>query len=140
MEIAKMLVLSTSHLTADTCNRYLPDMRSRCYLRGDFGYFLYANDEPHEDDPADLITVLAFAAGAGVEWVLFDRDAPETRGLPVYDWDKADDDGCPAGDAECLGDNGDCHDACEAPALVWPKVGLPIGKRWPLVPLRNQED
>jgi len=25
------------------------------------------------------------------------------------------DDGCPVGDPECLGDNGDCHDACEAP-------------------------
>ena len=26
-----------------------------------------------------------------------------------------DDDGCPVGDPDCEGNNGDCHDACEAP-------------------------
>lgn len=26
------------------------------------------------------------------------------------------DDGCPKSDPDCLGDNGDCHDACEPPA------------------------
>lgn len=26
------------------------------------------------------------------------------------------DDGCPKGDPECLGNNGDCHDACESPS------------------------
>jgi hypothetical protein len=26
-----------------------------------------------------------------------------------------DDDGCPKSDPNCIGDNGDCHDACEAP-------------------------
>lgn len=28
--------------------------------------------------------------------------------------DEADDDGCPKGDPKCLGNNGDCHDACES--------------------------
>lgn len=27
-----------------------------------------------------------------------------------------EDDGCPKGDPDCLGNNGDCHDACEPPA------------------------
>jgi hypothetical protein len=27
----------------------------------------------------------------------------------------SEDDGCPKGDPDCMGDNGDCHDACEAP-------------------------
>lgn len=30
-------------------------------------------------------------------------------------WDE--DDGCPVDDPDCMGDNGDCHDACEAPSL-----------------------
>jgi hypothetical protein len=30
----------------------------------------------------------------------------------------SDDDGCPVGDPDCLGNNGDCHDACESPAPV----------------------
>jgi hypothetical protein len=31
------------------------------------------------------------------------------------------DDGCPKGDPECLGNNGDCHDACVAPETEQPR-------------------
>lgn len=27
-----------------------------------------------------------------------------------------EDDGCPVGDPDCMGNNGDCHDACEPPS------------------------
>jgi hypothetical protein len=41
--------------------------------------------------------------------------------LYVHDSERAaladEDDGCPVGDPDCLGNNGDCHDACEAPVL-----------------------
>lgn len=40
-----------------------------------------------------------------------------------------DDDGCPVGDPDCLGNNGDCHDACEAPQPLpqW----IPVSERLP---------
>lgn len=34
--------------------------------------------------------------------------------------DDDDDDGCPKCDPDCLGNNGDCHDACEWPAHLKP--------------------
>lgn len=43
------------------------------------------------------------------------------RPLPVVlpgppDDDEPDDDGCPFGDPDCMGNNGDRHDECERPA------------------------
>lgn len=35
-----------------------------------------------------------------------------------YAEEPEEDDGCPKGDPDCLSDNGDCHDACEAPKEV----------------------
>lgn len=89
MEIAKMLVLSTAHLTEDTCNRYLPD-HLHAYAKADYGFFLNVPTERPDFDagyPADLVHVLAFAAGAGCDWVMFDQDGPDIAALPVYDWD-----------------------------------------------------
>lgn len=45
---------------------------------------------------------------------------PEKDSSPDYVSDddgneEEEDDGCPVGDPDCLGANGDCHDACEAP-------------------------
>ncbi|RUV10203.1 MULTISPECIES: hypothetical protein [unclassified Mesorhizobium] len=51
---------------------------------------------------------IIFLDEEGYEWT-FDQ-------LPREDVDEEEeDDGCPKGDPECLGNNGDCHDACEAP-------------------------
>lgn len=43
------------------------------------------------------------------------KDARDTFAACFPHLVATDDDGCPKGDPECLGNNGDCHDACEAP-------------------------
>ena len=48
---------------------------------------------------------MVFLDEAGGEWT-FDQLVQEVD-------EDEDDDGCPKGDPECVGNNGDCHDACE---------------------------
>jgi hypothetical protein len=57
------------------------------------------------------------------------REVPKGKRLPITsaesqtyidtgelpDADEDDDDGCPKNDPDCMGKNGDCHDACEWP-------------------------
>ncbi len=57
---------------------------------------------------------------ASQEWRFYVETAAEAlstdwveAGRPV---DDDDDDGCPVSDPDCMGGNGDCHDACEAPS------------------------
>lgn len=92
MEIAKMLVLSTAHLQPATCNGYMADTLA-AYEKAEFGWFMNVPCDgetlAEKDYPADLAIVLAFASGAGMQWVMFDRDADELAALPVYDWNNA---------------------------------------------------
>lgn len=37
---------------------------------------------------------------------------PAGHGCGLRTVEPHDDDGCPKGDPDCLGNNGDCHDAC----------------------------
>lgn len=46
------------------------------------------------------------------ESVMPTSEACDVDELPSED---DDDDGCPVSDPECLGNNGDCHDACQRP-------------------------
>jgi hypothetical protein len=84
-EFARMLVISTAHVTDYTCNSYFPHYRAACYAKGDYGYFLHVS-EPHEADPADLRDVLEMARKADAEWLMIDRDGPTVSGLSTYDW------------------------------------------------------
>jgi len=84
-EFARMLVISTAHITNQTCNSYLPDHRASCYLKGDYGHFLHVS-APHEGDPDDLRDVLEMASKAGADWLMLDNDGPTLEGLPTYDW------------------------------------------------------
>ncbi|WP_027162351.1 hypothetical protein [Mesorhizobium sp. WSM1293] len=53
---------------------------------------------------------IVFLDEEGDEWT-FDQ-------LVREDVDEEEDDGCPKRDPECLGNNGDCHDACVSPACL----------------------
>ncbi|TIS22549.1 hypothetical protein [Mesorhizobium sp. M1A.F.Ca.IN.022.07.1.1] len=57
----------------------------------------------------NVIHLAVFLDDEGDEWT-FDQLTRED-----VDEEEEDDDGCPKGDPECLGNNGDCHDACESP-------------------------
>lgn len=83
--IEKLLVLSTAHLTPIACNGYLPGF-IHAYPKADYGWFVYVPAMLDEDTPDSLADCLDFAHGHKIEWVMFDRDAPKVRGLPIYDW------------------------------------------------------
>lgn len=87
--IEKMLVLSTAHLTPETCNDWLPfSVGSHpVWEKGDYGWFVYVSEEPG-DIPTDLEGCIHYARYIGVEWIMFDRDADELdpRLLPVFEW------------------------------------------------------
>lgn len=85
LEIRKVLVLSTGHLTKATCLNYkdwpkIADFEEGCYF--------YVGDEPnlYADAPADLQSVLEFARQLGCIEVKFDQDAGRIEQLPWFDW------------------------------------------------------
>jgi hypothetical protein len=96
LEIRKVLVLSTSHVSEETAD----------WLDGAFdpfnlnlgvspvsgghydsaGWFVYVPTEMNPKFPDDLEAVIQFARDNGVQHLLFDRDADRIEGLPVYEW------------------------------------------------------
>lgn len=100
-EVAKMLVLSTAHLSEATAQRF--DNATDClvetamgqitvYQKGDVGWLV-----PIADDYIDCHTTRAYLPGdftqvcdkaesLGCSWIMFDRDADTLTGLKVYDW------------------------------------------------------
>ena len=83
--IEKMLVLSTAHITPDTCNGYLRGRDAPCYPKGDYGYFVYVEDDVPDDLPDDLRACYAFASEHQCDWIMFDCDASPVDGLACYD-------------------------------------------------------
>lgn len=50
-----------------------------------YGWFLWADEGPRSDLPADLATITAHARQLGAEYILFDRDAPANDALTVFE-------------------------------------------------------
>jgi hypothetical protein len=89
MEIERMLVLSTAHLTELTCNTLLPTWEGPAYEKVAYGWFVYVNLEFLTNDmPEDLKQCTQYAQNPGVscDWIMFDRDGPTVDELPTYDW------------------------------------------------------
>jgi hypothetical protein len=86
--IEQMLVLSTAHLTEETCNTFLPAWDGPAYQKGEYGWFVYGfyGFGNTDDLPTDLEAVLQYAMCCGVEWLMFDRDASTIPNLPTFDW------------------------------------------------------
>lgn len=89
LEIARMLVLSTGHLTNGTCNKRLPGDAALgvvgAYEKAGYGWFVHVGDSSKELS-VDLAACLDFARRRGVDWVMFDRDGPQIDALPYYAW------------------------------------------------------
>lgn len=85
--INSVLVLSTAHLTDATCNGWLHAGSFPAWPKGEYGWILYASEEPG-DIPDDLAGVLAYAHAQVCQWLIFDCDADTIAdpGLPVFDW------------------------------------------------------
>lgn len=86
-EIAKMLVLSTGHLTEDACNRYLPDNEAHnpWYQKGEYGWFVYVTEDAGSH-PRCFEDCLNFARFREADWIMFDCDGPFEAGLTRYEW------------------------------------------------------
>lgn len=90
LEITKMLVLSTGHLTEYACNEFFDTYR-HAHNKGEFGGFVYVptDDCPVMDGdelPGCLIDCLKFADANDCGWVMFDCDGPIIDDLPEYLW------------------------------------------------------
>jgi len=83
--IEPMLVLSTAHLTEDTGNSFLPFWSGPCWVKGEYGWFVYVTEDV-ESEPSDLIQCFAEARRRECCWIMFERDAPEIEELPTYEW------------------------------------------------------
>lgn len=84
--IEPMLVLSTAHLTPETCNVFLPTYGGPVWAKGEYGWFVYVPADVDADHPADLSACLAFARRINASWVMFDRDQAPLGGLQTFDW------------------------------------------------------
>lgn len=92
LEIRKILVLSTAHVTAETAILLNETDCQKWPLVGgpysEYGWFVSAHDGDaldRETSP-DLIAVIAYAKSKDCSMILFDRDADTVDELPTYEW------------------------------------------------------
>ena len=92
-----MLVLSTSHITAETDESFR-------LCTDDVPAIFYPKLSPHDDEPLgwiipieteiewshivndDLVAIRKLAEREGCTWIMLDRDANVIEELPIYDW------------------------------------------------------
>ena len=97
-EVAKMLTLSTGHISKDTAGMIAHECESKpdrsaafpvCYEKGPYGFVIYISpdyDPKNTDIPSDLAKCINIAALLGCTWLCLDRDGPISEQLPVYEW------------------------------------------------------
>jgi hypothetical protein len=91
LAIRAFLDLSTSHLSEETC-RGLDGFEGVTAHNTTYGWLMYAPEEGADelaDDggwPPELLPIITLARSNGCEYVLFDRDAPQTELLPTFEW------------------------------------------------------
>lgn len=87
VEIAKMLVLSSGHISGETAIRWMND-DDACgiYPKGHVGWFVETANANANEHPLDLAICISFAKGLGMDWIMLDRDGPTHPDLPTYVW------------------------------------------------------
>lgn len=89
--IRAFLDLSTAHLSAATC-RTLNSYDGVTGHETPYGWLMHVPAEDvdelaHSSDwPPELLPIVKLARFNGCDYILFDRDAPETTLLPTFDW------------------------------------------------------
>lgn len=95
-EFTKMLTISTLHVSEETAKKldatcddamaadhWMPPI----YEKDGFGWFIFIDTDvmkEYENIPADLKTVLTYAANCGCTWLCLDADADQIPELPTY--------------------------------------------------------
>lgn len=83
-----MLALSTAHIRPETSDTMAAGMAGVAYEKGDYGFFVPVPSPADEVRRCeDLAACFAFARARGFSWLMFDCDAEQVDGLPVYDWE-----------------------------------------------------
>ena len=94
LEIAKMLIISTAHVSQETAKLLeggdykdvseLPLM----FTWGDYGWLIWADCEPEEENgfPDDLQRCMDFSSKNGCAWLRLDCDGDQVDGLEYFDW------------------------------------------------------
>lgn len=77
MEIARMWTLSTAHISRETDKWLIGQVKEPteglCVYKKTGGYFVYVPDDFDYEEmnlPEDIETIIAFAIGCGVDWIL----------------------------------------------------------------------
>jgi hypothetical protein len=100
LEIAKMLVLSTSHLTEKTAKALeeaAEELPPFCTINWaptftrDEGYVWYVGEEnpvvaAGNSYPEEFAALFSLAMENGCNWLMFDRDGDTVDNLPTYEW------------------------------------------------------
>jgi len=90
MEHARMLVLSTAHLSEPTARDWIPTCPWACFEKGDYGWFMYVCDDVAITEetavPLEVRSAIHVAKREGCEWIMWDWDASCIDELPQYEW------------------------------------------------------
>lgn len=92
MEIAKMLTISTAHITAETATKLdlepnTDEMQLSVYRKSDYGWMIWVNfnlDNCNATD--DLRKCLELAKANNCEWLCLDCDGEIVDELDKYEW------------------------------------------------------
>lgn len=105
MEIAKMLTLSTAHITKETADKldydcqpvaaeeYLEhsfcfDLGISIFPKADFGWFLWIPIADRSRLPPDLSQCVELALANNCEWLCLDVDGLIEKSLKTYEWEE----------------------------------------------------
>lgn len=93
MEISKMLMLSTCHITEKTADWLKTDtdlVVFEKYKKSEYGWFIYVFIDGIEEYltgvPDDLATILRYAAKLECVWICLESEGDINHELPVYVW------------------------------------------------------
>lgn len=100
IEIQRVLVVGTAHMTRSDSRLLEGGGYSRTYLKWEHGYWIWIpSGQNSAADFADVradalmagmseafVSMLAKARDHGVEWLRFDSDGPTLDGQPTFNW------------------------------------------------------
>jgi hypothetical protein len=87
-EIERIVVCSTTYVTEQTCNTFLPPLDGGpVYKKGEYGWFVSVNTEFDPEDAPELRALLDHCLHVlKVDWLCLDCDGGELPGFPTHDW------------------------------------------------------
>ena len=92
MEICKMMIMSTGHISKNTAILLDKDrVGVVVYPKDNYGWFIVVTDWKDDETasiPEDLKQCLSLAEKNGCDWLCLDCDGECYPELPIYDWSK----------------------------------------------------